>query len=81
VACEGLGREWLGRVIDSRALKELEKLSNKHRFHLAGEGGEFESLVLDAPFFRKRLVVKKAKSKWQGDSGYYWVKEAGLVDK
>ena len=81
VACEGLGREWLGRVIDSKALGELERLSRKHKFHLAGEGGEFESLVLDAPFFRKRLVVKKAEKEWQGDSGYYWIKEAGLVDK
>jgi diphthine-ammonia ligase len=81
VACEGLGREWLGREIDSKAFGELERLSKKYRFHLGGEGGEFETLVLDAPFFRKRLVIKKAETEWQGDSGYYWIKQAWLVDK
>jgi diphthine-ammonia ligase len=81
VACEGLGREWLGRVIGSEALMELERLSRRHEFHLSGEGGEFETLVLDAPFFGKRLVVKRAGKEWQGDSGYYWIREAALEGK
>lgn len=81
VACDGLGREWLGRVIDSKALDELEALSRKHRFHLGGEGGEFETLVLDAPFFGRRLAVKKARSEWRGDSGLYLIEEAELRNK
>jgi diphthine-ammonia ligase len=81
VACDGLGREWLGRVINLRALGELERLSRKHSFHLGFEGGEAETFVTDAPFFRKRIVVKSAEREWQGDSGYYWIREAGLEDK
>lgn len=81
VACEGLGREWLGKVIDKNALEELEALSRKHRFHLGGEGGEFESITLDAPFFRKSIEVREGKVQWDGDSGYYLIDEAGLVDK
>lgn len=81
VACEGLGREWLGRVIGRESLKELEGLSRKHGFHLGGEGGEFETLVLDAPFFGRRLAIKEAEMEWQGDSGYYWIREAGLEEK
>jgi diphthine-ammonia ligase len=81
VACEGLGKDWLGRVIDSRALQELELLSKKHRFHLGGEGGEFETLVLDAPFFGRRLAVKKARKEWKDDSGLYRIEEAELRDK
>jgi diphthine-ammonia ligase len=81
VACEGLGREWLGRVIDRESLKELEGLSRKHGFHLGGEGGEFETLVLDAPFFRKRLVVRESEIEWHGDSGYCLIRKAGLGKK
>lgn len=81
VACEGLGREWLGRVIDSRALEELKKLSKKYRFHLGFEGGEAETFVLDAPFFKKRLVIKKAKTEWQGDSGFYLIEDAQFENK
>jgi diphthine-ammonia ligase len=81
VACDGLGKEWLGRVIDEKALQELEVLSRKHNFHIAGEGGEFETLVLDAPFFRKRLAVKDARTSWKGDSGLYIINRAALEDK
>ncbi len=81
VACDGLGKEWLGRIIDEKSLSELDALSKKHRFHLAGEGGEFETLTLDAPFFRKRLAVKKSIIEWNDDSGYLHIDEAVLEDK
>ncbi len=81
VACEGLGKEWLGRVIDEKSLAEFDVLSKRYRFHIAGEGGEFETITLDAPFFRKRLVVKEGKVEWDRDSGYYHIREAVLVDK
>ena len=81
VACDGLGREWLGRVIDKESLDELDKLSRKHIFHLGGEGGEFESFTLDAPFFRKRIEVRKGRAQWDGDSGYFLIEEARLAGK
>ncbi len=81
VACDGLGKEWLGRVMSHKALEELDALSRKHRFHLSGEGGEFETMVLDAPFFRKRLVVKEAGISWEAGSGMYLISRASLEDK
>lgn len=81
VACGGLGREWLGRVMDRESLRGLERLSRKHGFHLGGEGGEFETLVLDAPFFGKRLAVRKAETEWKGDSGCFRITEARLEGK
>jgi len=81
VACQGLGKVWLGRVIDEKALAELEKLSRKHSFHLGGEGGEFETLTLDAPFFKKRLVIKDANTTWEEDSGSFHIKRAELKAK
>lgn len=81
VSCQGIGKEWLGRIIDRRALEELTGLSKKFRFHLAGEGGEFETLVLDCPIFRKRLKILKARKVWEGDSGSYLVEKAELTGK
>ncbi len=81
VACEGLGKEWLGREIDRESFRELKKLSEKHRFHLGGEGGEFETLVLDGPIFRKRIEIKESEKEWEEKtkSGIFLVKKAVLV--
>lgn len=56
-AAEGLSGEWLGRRLDAEAGKDLIALSEKHGISVTGEGGEYESLVLDAPFFSRSLVI------------------------
>jgi ABC transporter with metal-binding/Fe-S-binding domain ATP-binding protein len=81
VACEGLGKEWLGRVIDQKAFLELKKLSVKHRFHLAFEGGEAETFVTDGPIFRKRVEITDAETVWNRDSGFYLFRKARLAGK
>lgn len=35
----------------------LSSLHYKYGLDLCGEGGEYESIVLDAPFFKKRIVI------------------------
>jgi diphthine-ammonia ligase len=64
VACEGLGKPWLGRVINRENLKELQKLSERYRFHLGGEGGEFETFVMDCPLFKGPVKVSGSKIEW-----------------
>ncbi len=81
VAAGGLGPEWLGRKIDNKAIEELSDLHNTCYVCTAGEGGEFETLVLDAPFFKKRIRIIEAEKAWDGHSGVYNVKNAVLVDK
>ncbi|MFP4045814.1 MAG: diphthine--ammonia ligase [Candidatus Aenigmatarchaeota archaeon] len=82
VAAEGLGREWLGRTIDKKTVRELKELERKYRIHLAGEGGEFETLVLDSPFFEKKVDVVESEENWDSKtkSGLLRIK-AKLVDK
>lgn len=59
VAAEPLGPEWVGRRLDLGALAELERISaNVRPIQVAGEGGEYETLVVDAPFFRAPLVLE-----------------------
>ncbi|MBI4175879.1 MAG: diphthine--ammonia ligase, partial [Candidatus Aenigmarchaeota archaeon] len=83
VACEGLGKEWLGRIIDHEAFEQLKSLSEKYKFHLGFEGGEAETLILDGPIFRKKLVIQKSEIVWDGktSSGCVQVKGAALADK
>jgi diphthine-ammonia ligase len=66
----GLDQSWLGRVIDTDALKELENISQRHGINLAFEGGEAETFVTDAPIFSKRIRIVEAEPIWKGDSGY-----------
>lgn len=64
VACEGLGKEWLGEVINHENIKELTKLSEKYRFHIGGEGGEFETLVVNCPMFKNPLKINEKSIEW-----------------
>ncbi len=78
VAADGLDETWLGRKIDEGCIKDLKDLHRRYGIHIGGEGGEFETLVLDMPLFKKRLEIKKARKEWDGTSGVYVVEEGGL---
>ena len=81
VFAEGLDQSWLGRVIDKEALAQHEKMSEKTYMHLAFEGGEAETLVIDGPIFKKRIEILDANIDWHLDNGTYNVIDARLVDK
>jgi diphthine-ammonia ligase len=77
----GFDAEWLGRKIDQTTIDELVQLSRKYQISMVGEGGEYETLVLDAPFFKKKIKLLKVERVWEGQSGYLFAKEATLIDK
>ena len=77
----GFDKEWLGRKIDENTVEDLMELNRKYGVSLVGEGGEYETLVLDAPFFGKRIKVVKAEEVWEDQGGYFLVTEAKLVIK
>ncbi len=81
VAAMGLDERWLGRVLDRDAAGELKELSLRHGFDVCGEGGEMETLVVDAPWFGKRLEIVEARKAWDGVRGSYVVEEARLVPR
>lgn len=81
VAAGGLGPEWLGREIDQRTIEELSCLHNTCYVCTAGEGGEFETLVIDAPNFKKRIEIEDAEKLWDGQAGVYRILAAHLVEK
>ena len=77
----GLDQTWLGREINPETLEKLVELNEKYQISLVGEGGEYESLVLDAPIFKKRIEIVEAETNYEDNSGVLVVKEAKLVDK
>lgn len=79
VSAAPLGEDWLGREMDRQALSELIALARRHRMNPAGEGGEYETFVLDAPFFRKRIEILAATREFHGDRGILRIREARLV--
>ena len=78
VASEPFGEDWLGRPLDETALRDLRQYAGRHRITLTGEGGEYETLVLDAPFFRQRVVVEESVKEYAGFRGVLRVKGARL---
>jgi len=58
VACMGLTKEHVGQSI--RDMQEhLRKLHNDYGANVCGEGGEYETLVLDCPLYKRRLVLDR----------------------
>ncbi|MCS3900993.1 TIGR00289 family protein [Methanococcus voltae] len=77
----GLGKEWLGKKIDDSNIEELLKIMEKYEINRAFEGGEAETFVFDAPFFKEKLEVIESEIEWDGISGTYHIKKAKLVPK
>ncbi|MCG2719628.1 MAG: diphthine--ammonia ligase [Nanoarchaeota archaeon] len=82
IAADGLDKHWLGRIITEEDVNELVKLNKKNGLNIAGEGGEFESLVLNAPFFKSKLFIKSSEIKmFSENTGRFIIKKAKLVKK
>jgi predicted ATP pyrophosphatase (TIGR00289 family) len=77
----GFDEDWLGRRIDEATVADLINLNKKHGVSLVGEGGEYETLVLDAPIFKKKIEVAEAQRIWKDESGYLKITQAILRDK
>ena len=81
VSAMGLGKDWLGKSLDTNSISLLESLSKKHGFDLAFEGGDAETLVVDCPLFTKKLDIKKAVVHWDGQRGIFEILEVTLIPK
>jgi len=82
LAAESLSPELLGRRLDLDLLTELERRRDSGpRVHVAGEGGEYETLVVDAPFFRQRVEIDLAEREITGSTARLTVRKAHLVAK
>ncbi|OQS05273.1 hypothetical protein THRCLA_02572 [Thraustotheca clavata] len=86
VASMGLNpRKHLGHSIADLYPTFLD-LHEKYQFHICGEGGEYETLTLDCPLFKKRIVIDEARVVIHSDDmfapvGLYCIDALHLEDK
>jgi len=55
-AAEGLDEKFLGAHFNKDLIGRLKRVAAARRINLAGEGGEYESLTLNAPFFSRPIT-------------------------
>jgi diphthine-ammonia ligase len=55
-AAEGLDESFLGARIDEALIQRLKAVARVRRINLAGEGGEYESITLNAPFYSRPIT-------------------------
>ena len=77
----GLSSDFLGRIISLQDVEKIIALARKYGFNPAFEGGEAETLVLDAPLFRKSLKIE-GRIRRTGEYSYIFeITKAELVAK
>ncbi|MHA2226046.1 MAG: Dph6-related ATP pyrophosphatase [Candidatus Hodarchaeales archaeon] len=79
----GLKKDLLGKKLTFKVLEELAKNFSEPENVLVGEGGEYESFVLDAPFFPSRIEILESEIHWNEfrEEGMYKIVRARLVSK
>jgi diphthine-ammonia ligase len=74
-------KDWLGKELDDNMLSEIAKLEKEQKMNPIGEMGEYHTLVLDCPIYRKEIKILKSQIVWEGSKGYFVVKNAVLKEK
>jgi diphthine-ammonia ligase len=72
---------WLGKEIDKELIERLALLEKEFGLSVAGEGGEIETTVLDAPLFKKKIEILDSAVEAKGNSGVFIIKKARLAPK
>ena len=70
VAAYPLDGSWLGRKIDKKFIEDVSVLKDKYKIHPAGEGGEFETFVLNCPLFSRELKIKSFEDSSSGEHSH-----------
>jgi len=65
-----LDGKWLGREINRKFIEEIKELNKKYKISLIGEGGEFETFVVDCPLFKKELKIKSFQDFKEGENSF-----------
>ncbi|MFB6254719.1 MAG: diphthine--ammonia ligase [Halobacteriaceae archaeon] len=78
VGAKGFDESWLGRTIDEEAIDELLELHEKYGVHILGEGGEYETLVLNGPHMDQKIQLSYSKI-WNDTWGYLDISEASFT--
>lgn len=67
-----LDQKWLGRRINESFIEKIKEMNRKYSISMAGEGGEFESFVINCPMFKNPIKIKDMnisgeKNSWRAE--------------
>jgi len=74
-----LGKEWLGRRIDDKFIADLRKANST--VDSCGENGEFHTLVLDGPIFKKKIIITRSDPIHKEGYWFLNITDFALADK
>ena len=77
----GSNKNWLGNEIDDNMLNELKQLEKNQKINPIGEWGEYHTIVLDCPIYKKRINILKSEIIWKNSKGFVAIKKADLQPK
>ncbi len=81
VSAMGLDESFLGKRIDDELIERLKELNRRYGVNMAGEGGEFETLVLDAPLYRKAIEISGWEIKRESMASQLEITGYRLIEK
>jgi ABC transporter with metal-binding/Fe-S-binding domain ATP-binding protein len=76
-----LNKDWLGKRLNKETIEKLLRLSKEYGLSPAGEGGEIETTVLDAPLFKRRIEILEYAIEAKENCGLFVIQKARLVPK
>ena len=78
---ELFGEAVLGRKIDRDFIRHLEELGKTKKVTPCGESGEYHSLVIDGPIFKKRLEIVKTQKELREGTRFLNILAVNIKDK
>ncbi len=75
-----LDKDFLGKNL-LKIKDKILKYNKKYSISMVGEGGEFETTVLDMPLFKYKIVIENFEKEYKNYRGFYYIKNVKLVKK
>ncbi len=66
-----LDKDFLGKKIDVDFIKRIKILNDKFKINPSGEGGEYESFVIDCPLYNRKIKVVDFIDYEDGDNTFF----------
>ena len=78
VNAEGMEEGWLGAALDHDSIDRMKDLARERGINISGEGGEFETLVLDSPMHAAPIEILETSQSRTRDGGSLSIMKARL---
>jgi uncharacterized protein (TIGR00290 family) len=79
VKADLMGKEFLGRIVDRKFIRDITSLDKG--ITPCGEAGEFHTIVIDGPIFKKRLDLVKTEIVSRGEHHFLEILKTELKPK